>query len=253
MVNYESVRSLWKKWYKVEKWDDATSSWVDVSDDIGWSAVLSNGTIEVYPSQYKKLRFTLYKTNEYGNGDYFDRIQDLFLTSNPFSYISNQGRVAGTSFHNVIFRTYYSDDASTYTFIKEVTANLYYSQQLRIYNLFGDMSNYNHKYVALEIDFTNTTDDEGDLIVNDPNAKLPLSRMYISSARLDRQLLDNFLPGLKGEIDSGKRKIKIENIQALNECILPTSEPTNPEVGSVWFDPSTGNLNIWNGSAWITK
>ena len=86
-----------------------------------------------------------------------------------------------------------------------------------------------------------------------PKSHNVLSCVYITSARQDRATSQNYLPGLSGEIDSGKRKIEIENIQALNECILPTSAPANPEVGSIWFDPSTGNLNIWNGSAWIIK
>ncbi|MFN3650543.1 MAG: hypothetical protein ACK47B_13280 [Armatimonadota bacterium] len=29
------------------------------------------------------------------------------------------------------------------------------------------------------------------------------------------------------------------------------TQPENPSVGDGWVDPSTGQVNIWNGSSWV--
>lgn len=33
---------------------------------------------------------------------------------------------------------------------------------------------------------------------------------------------------------------------------FPTEEPTNPTVGTGWYDPATGHLYVWDGVEWVS-
>jgi len=46
----------------------------------------------------------------------------------------------------------------------------------------------------------------------------------------------------------GRTEAKI--LQALTDLRIPTSQPSNPVAGSMYFDPSTGKLYVYDGSTW---
>ena len=48
--------------------------------------------------------------------------------------------------------------------------------------------------------------------------------------------------------DNGKVEIKV--MVVVNEFRLPVTRPDNPSVGSMYFDPSTGELYVYDGSTW---
>ena len=115
-LNKERVRSLWKKFHRVEKWDETTGKWVDVSNDKDWDVLLSECNFKYYVNDYPKLRFILYKTNENGNLDIWDRYNDLIFTANPFA-----DSAVATTFKNVKITTQASEDGITFTDINTYT------------------------------------------------------------------------------------------------------------------------------------
>ena len=48
--------------------------------------------------------------------------------------------------------------------------------------------------------------------------------------------------------------VELDTANAKPHIVLPTntSNPTNPKTGSMYFNPSTNMINIWNGTTWRT-
>ncbi|WP_456471685.1 hypothetical protein [Methanocaldococcus sp.] len=46
--------------------------------------------------------------------------------------------------------------------------------------------------------------------------------------------------------------ITVDNIKILTSAVIPTSPPDNPSVGSIYFDPTSNTLNIYNGTNWVS-
>jgi len=165
-----------------------------------------------YVKDYTKLRFIIYKTDESGNTDVFDRYNDFIFTSNPFDDVS------ATSFKNVKMITEVSSDDITYNLVNTYTIEMKYSSQQRLYGIFGDVATYNPiKYVAITIDLSEATNQSGVPLSDNLDAKMNLSTMYITTSRQDRALMGNYLPGLSGKIENGKQTIIVKNLEVENE------------------------------------
>ena len=48
----------------------------------------------------------------------------------------------------------------------------------------------------------------------------------------------------------GDGRIEVDTLEANNDLRLPTTQPSNPVAGSMYFDPSTDKLYIYDGSTW---
>jgi len=70
-------------------------------------------------------------------------------------------------------------------------------------------------------------------------------------------IFGELVPYPDGSVDLGTPTYRWANIYAMKvkhytDCILPTSQPSSPEAGSMYFDAATNKLYIFNGTTWVS-